>query len=140
MIPTEGTILPFSKIHTSVLQDRLLTSDNTCELIRFYFLYIRKPGAFRRVTEENWFSKICLNFKWKLGIIPKRNLFWVQLRILYYGFTESWSLHETLWAIWCYSYNLKNVKNNHGGVLLLVKFSNKKLFPKTWPRRYVERM
>ena len=23
--------------------------------------------------------------------------------------------------IWCYSYNLKNVKNTHGGVLILVK-------------------
>ena len=25
-------------------------------------------------------------------------------------------------AIWCYLYNLKNVKNTHGGVLMLVKF------------------
>ena len=24
-------------------------------------------------------------------------------------------------AIWCYLYNLKNVKNNHGGVLILIK-------------------
>ena len=27
----------------------------------------------------------------------------------------------TLGAIWCYLYNLKNVKATHGGVLLLVK-------------------
>ena len=26
-----------------------------------------------------------------------------------------------LWAIWCYMYNLKNEKNTHGGVVLLVK-------------------
>ena len=26
-------------------------------------------------------------------------------------------------TIWCYFYNLKNVKNTHEGVLLLVKFS-----------------
>ena len=28
-----------------------------------------------------------------------------------------------LCAIWYHSYNLKNVKNTHGGVLLLVKFT-----------------
>ena len=31
------------------------------------------------------------------------------------------SLYETLCPIWCDLYNLKNVKNTHGGVLLLVK-------------------
>ena len=29
--------------------------------------------------------------------------------------------HETLCAIWYHFYNLKNVRNTHGGVLLLVK-------------------
>ena len=27
------------------------------------------------------------------------------------------------WAIWYHLYNLENVKNTHGGVLLLVKFT-----------------
>ena len=30
-------------------------------------------------------------------------------------------------AIWYHFYNLKNVKNNHGGVLLLLKFQSKNL-------------
>ena len=30
--------------------------------------------------------------------------------------------YDTLSAIWYYLYNLKNVKNTHGGGLLLVKF------------------
>ena len=30
-----------------------------------------------------------------------------------------------LYAIWCQFYNLKNVKNIHGGVLLLVKLQAK---------------
>ena len=30
-------------------------------------------------------------------------------------------IFETFCAIWCYLYNLKSVKNTHGGVLLLVK-------------------
>ena len=29
------------------------------------------------------------------------------------------------WAIWYHLYNLKNVKNTHGGVLLLVKLQAK---------------
>ena len=37
----------------------------------------------------------------------------IYLSILYYVMRS---------AIWCHSYNLKNVKNTHGGVLLLVKF------------------
>ena len=32
-------------------------------------------------------------------------------------------------AIWYHLYNLKNVKNTHGGVLLLVKFTKSKLLP-----------
>ena len=28
-------------------------------------------------------------------------------------------------TIWCYMYNLKNVKNTHGGVLLLATFLKK---------------
>ena len=29
----------------------------------------------------------------------------------------SWTIYVVLYAIWCHSYNLKNVKNTHGGVL-----------------------
>ena len=32
-------------------------------------------------------------------------------------------------AIWYHLYNLKSVKNTHGGVLLLVKFTKSKLLP-----------
>ena len=31
---------------------------------------------------------------------------------------------ETLYAIWYHLYNLKNVKNTHEGLLLLVRFRN----------------
>ena len=34
------------------------------------------------------------------------------------------SLCEMLCTIWYHLYNLKNVKNNHGGVLLLVKLQS----------------
>ena len=33
--------------------------------------------------------------------------------------------YEKLCVIWYYLYNLKNVKNTHGGVLLLVKLQTK---------------
>ena len=35
--------------------------------------------------------------------------------------TSVWRIYETLWAIWYHLYDLKNVKNI-GGVLLLAKF------------------
>ena len=35
---------------------------------------------------------------------------------------EEVELYETLCAVWYHLYNLKNVRNTHGGVLLLVKF------------------
>ena len=35
--------------------------------------------------------------------------------------TTNMQLHVMLCAIWPHLYNLKNVKNTHGGVLLLVK-------------------
>ena len=37
---------------------------------------------------------------------------------------SSTPLYEMLCAIWYHLYNLKNVKNTHGGVLLLVTKSN----------------
>ena len=41
--------------------------------------------------------------------------------ILLFGLVWHIVLDETLCTIWYHSYNLENVKNSHGGVLLLVK-------------------
>ena len=34
---------------------------------------------------------------------------------------ENWTINDTLCAIWSHLYNLKTVKNTHGGVIFLVK-------------------
>ena len=54
--------------------------------------------------------------------------FLLQIQANHYKKNKFFSVHEklmflndnkTLWAIWYHFYNLKNVKNTHGGVLLL---------------------
>ena len=62
----------------------------------------------RRKPLEFWSDMVCLVQYEKRINCKKSN-------------TDSNISHQTLCAIWYHLHNLKNVKNTHGGVLLLVK-------------------
>ena len=62
------------------------------------------------------------NLNWKSSLWCCGWLIWVLLVTLADFFTIS-IIYVVRWAIWYYLFNLKNVKNTHGGVLMLVKFT-----------------
>ena len=79
---------------------------------------------FEQVTVSwimNVFIDKVLYSKWSNGTNKYTITTVVGVVLVFLLLIENCKIFETLYVIWYYLYNLKNVKNNHGRVLLFIK-------------------
>ena len=62
-----------------------------------------------------------VNTAFKVATLVGENAFVGSWRLFHCEYPKPYSLYVVRCAIWYYLYNLKNVKNTHGGMLILVK-------------------